>query len=461
MTQFGGEPEIWFEGHSEPAPTGDGSGGSGDGSGGSGDSNGGDGNSPRGPGWPRWTVVAIGILVLVAIIVTLRFLDEPADSAPAPKPEPPVNSSSSSAEATSGAATHTSAPTTTVAYLPEATDSVADSGSVSATDLPSPSTSTTAPADLPGSPFELTGLISDENLSSGVAIIRYDSNTGMLARTELPPLMSSGQLSFVATDGATIVRPWDGVPGYVAHDGKPAKIAEGLLGQGGPVYSAATPGLVWVTSFNEGSFQLDLVDSSGRTAGAAIKPPASLGVQSGWGLAQDGAGGVLAVAIGGTYDLRPGATQLVTHGVVLAAGPTGYLVYECDDAGRCTSWVVDRSTDHRSRLPAYQPTEAPAFVAVQGVISPNGRYAAIFDNNSGGTPINIVDLRTGKSEPINAPIDGQTISDAASLFAFTADSSYLLIAAADGVHVVNPATGSVLQTLPVPPLAAIAIRPAP
>jgi hypothetical protein len=49
--------------------------------------------------------------------------------------------------------------------------------------------------------------------------------------------------------------------------------------------------------------------------------------------------------------------------------------------------------------------------------------------------------------------------DASPVVAFTPDSGTLLMAAAGGVDVVSPSSGEVLGRLPLPPLAAMALRP--
>jgi hypothetical protein len=95
----------------------------------------------------------------------------------------------------------------------------------------------------------------------------------------------------------------------------------------------------------------------------------------------------------------------------------------------------------------------------QGVISPDGRHAALFDY-SAGPHVVLVDLRTGDSTVVGTSPNSQAPlwGDAASLFAFTPDSDTLLVAAAAGVDVVDSASGTVRGRLPVPTLAAIAIR---
>ena len=84
----------------------------------------------------------------------------------------------------------------------------------------------------------------------------------------------------------------------------------------------------------------------------------------------------------------------------------------------------------------------------------------MLDYASDGPRFLLVDLHTGKSALAGRSPNSSAVlyGDASSILAFTPDSRTLLIAGAGGVSAVNVATAKA-SSLPVPPLAAIAIRP--
>jgi hypothetical protein len=398
---------------------------------------------PRGPRWSRWIALVAGFAALLALIAVQHFTGSAprADTAPSPSvTQPPSTSPPPTPTPTSSTASRTSPFTPT---LPPTT----------------PVTATTSGEySLPGQRWELVGFQWSGAAGGGSAVVRYRPDTGELITTPIPPLSSSGPFSFVATGNAAIIRPMDFVNGYVIPDGRPAAVAAGplLSGGGQPILPSADPNLVWVPTVDGTEISIVRTDSAGHAQGAALKPPASL-TSTGM-LTPDGAGGVLFGAVGGVFDLRPGEARLVTHGAVLAAGPTGYLVYECDESARCGAAVVDHAT-HR-HTPLHSDLPAAGFLGqIQGVISPNGRYAAIIDFSQGPRLI-VVDLRSGAWTPVGDSLNSRAPmwGDASPVVAFTPDSGTLLMAAAGGVDVVSPSSGEVLGRLPLPPLAAMALR---
>jgi hypothetical protein len=402
----------------------------------------------RRPGLGRWIALAAGFAALLALIAVQHFAGNSADTDAALTPSvtatPPPSTSRPTSSPTTAGSTETphSAPRSTT---PSAT---------------APATVTISDTTALGG-WELVGFQwFDAVDNGGAAVVRYRPGTGELVTTPVPPLMSNGPFSFVATTDAVVIRPMDHVPALVVPDGRPAEIAGGMLTPAYLALPGPRPDRVWVAAPDGDAVDLILVDSTGRLTGPVVKPPASLGIHGGYGMTRDGDGAVLASAIGGVYDLRPGETRLVTHGTVLAAGPTGYLVYECDEAAHGSPAVVDRASRTRTVLGGYAPSEVVASGQSQGVISPDGRHAALFDY-SAGPHVVLVDLRTGDSTVVGTSPNSQAPlwGDAASLFAFTPDSDTLLVAAAAGVDVVESATGTVRGRLPVPTLAAIAIRP--
>jgi hypothetical protein len=463
MTEPPIEPEMWISDGPEGPDGGPPSGG-----------------APRGPGrgWGRWIAIVAGFAVLLALVSVQHYLGGTSEHGAEPTTgvsvTPPPTTSHSETPTTDMTKSSTDAVSPGSALQGTNSDGVVTGtlhgGPMIVTTVPDttepavPITSTGSPAELDAAPFDLVALLWDGSFSSGAAIVDYRVDTGATVRTELPALMSNGPMSFVVTATATIIRPWDGVPGYMVADGASAVIADGRLEQGGPVFPSVQADRVWAMSSPSmptgTDVMLELVDAQGHTTGAIIKPPPSLGIDGPWGLRPDGAGGVLAEAVGGVYDLRPDGTRLVTHGRVLAAGPTGYIVYECSDGGKCTAAVLDRSTGKRAPLPRYTPPASAVIGQFPGVIASNGRYAALLDPAPGGPPLSILDLRTGERTPILLSIDGRFAGDASANFAFTPDSRVLAVMSGEYVRWVDPSTGNVLGELHLGPLFAISIRPA-
>ena len=141
--------------------------------------------------------------------------------------------------------------------------------------------------------------------------------------------------------------------------------------------------------------------------------------------------------------MRPAGATLVTHGRVLAAGPTALLVYECDDAARCRTLVIDRRTGARRPEPTVDPHAAQMAFASQGGVA-------------------LIDLRTGRPRG-SFPLGSYTVGpDASALFTCSPDSRYLLIARPiDGLLVVDTTTNAAFPLRAIPTMIAIAVLPAP
>lgn len=418
-----------------------------------------------GSGRGRWIALAAGFVALLALIAVQHFAGSTPDSDTAPTPSvsetpPPASSSPTHApESTSLTATDGSTAFETAVGRGDVAAARSRTAEIVASVNPMPSTGTTTPVGLPGAPFELVGLQWNGAMSTAPAVVRYRSDTGATVRTEVSSLIGNGPLSFIVTDDATVIRPSNGFP-LVMPDDKPAVHAGGLLSYAGRAFPTADPHQVWATGLDyRGMLTLQLTDPlTGDAAGQTITLPMSVTNPGPDALTPDGAGYLLLRMAGGVYDLTPGGAELVTHGEMLAAGPTGYLVYECDDSAQCSAAVVDRATGSHMTLDGYAPSAPTASGQIQGVISRDGRYAALIGRSTGGPPLGIIDLHADTARPILLPLAGVP-SDASSMLAFTPDSQHLIVISGDYTRVVDPATGEVLGELPVPPLMALAIRP--
>lgn len=427
------------------------------------------GSPPHGPGhgWGRWIAIVAGFAVLIGIVAAQHLISGPTGRSAQPTtgesvtPQPTGSRPETPDTATSMTEVPgDSSPSQPTAY-PQTFTGHGGPYTTSAAELsPAAPVTTTAARSLPGEGWELVGLQWSGGISSGgVAVVTYRPSTGRVVTTHVPAINSNGPLSFVATSDAAIIRPMDNVDGYVVPNGDPATVSGGLLNAGGQIFPSGDPRRVWVTSSRADRLTIAMADSAGKAMGATLQTASAL--VDGMMLTRDGAGSVLAAGVGGVYDVGADGVHLVTHGRVLAAGPTGYLLYECNDAGDCAAVVLDRATGKRDRLPGYVVSGSMIASPVQGVISPDGRYAAVVDYASEGARIVLIDLRTGRSALVGrSPNSGPVMyGDASSTLAFTPDSRQVLIAGADGVSVIDVATAKA-GSLPLPPLAAIAIRPA-
>lgn len=458
MTSSSPEPEFWIEDGSDTG------GDDGDWD----DSGWGGGSGPPGPPggptppkqprrWLRWAAIGAGLAVIAGLIAW-QSRGGSNDTNLSTDLDNTVRTSQvhTSAQQVSPTAAGTDLPviqgTSTpaqhqVVFLPSAD--------------PQPSTTTAAPAALPGAPFELVGLQWDGRPDSVAAVVRYRSDTGVTVRTEIPGFMGSGPISVVATDDAVVIGAGGGFT-YVVPDGEPASSLRGLLAYAGQILPAADPHLVWGRSFDyQGTIQLTLANPlSGQAAGATFAIPKSISDLGSDALSPDGAGGVLGETAGGIYELRSSGARLLTHGALLAAGPSGYLVYECDEVATCSTISIDRATGDRTTL----PTDANPFVNLpRAVLSPDGRHAATGKSSQGHGPesfFTLIDLAASPAPAIaDYAIDGSPLGTGSTSVAFSPDGAVLLAAAESSVSVIETDTGAQLGPLPIRGLAAIAVRP--
>ena len=285
-------------------------------------------------------------------------------------------------------------------------------------------------------------------------VVRIELARGEITRTAVPLLQSSGPVSFVPAAGEVIIRPLDFVPGYAVPDGQPAQRLSSAFGPGGPAFPGPDPGHVWAVTGEEPSPTVGLTSLDGHPTGTVIRlPPGSSSLEA----VGDGAGYLLVMTPDGLYRAQPGRVQRISSGSLLAVGPTGWLVAECDRLRRCQRILIDRATNRRHTLGP--ETANGGSRAPWGAISPDGRTAAVFDVGSDGfNTLQLLDLHTGAlhasgidlAEPVN---DG-TIR-------WSPDSRWLFaVKPLGGLAVLEPATGRVDSTLvsQLPPLTQLAVR---
>ena len=201
-------------------------------------------------------------------------------------------------------------------------------------------------------------------------------------------------MAFLASPDSVLVQPLDPVNGYVVPDGRPAVTLPAVFQRGGPVLPGPDRDHVWIST---NASLMSLVGFDGASTGVSIPIPADAGVPI-----SDGTGYIIFFGTGGVYDARPGAVRRVTTGYLLAAGPTRWLVTDCDDQHRCGTYVVDRATGRRTVL----TLQSSQFVPGAGVISPDGATAALMQSDADGKlTLHLVDLASGVDRNTTVLID--------------------------------------------------------
>jgi hypothetical protein len=248
--------------------------------------------------------------------------------------------------------------------------------------------------------------------------VRIQLARGRVTQTLVPPLASTGPVSFVAGPAQMVIRPLDVVPGYLVPDGKPARPLRGVLSHGGWVIPGPRPGEAWL---QDSARSLALVRLDGSRTGVSIHlPPGE------WWLASpNGRGNVLLSGVGEIFDVWPGGFRYV-GGILAAVGPTRWLTVNCYRPRPCVDVVTDPATGAHRDLggPAVTP-------ASPGVISPDGASAAIYRVTPGGhVALHLLDLATGTDQQVAVRLN-QNAAGPGTL-AWSPDSRWLFVITAHG-----------------------------
>ena len=264
-------------------------------------------------------------------------------------------------------------------------------------------------------------------------MVRVELAAGRVTRTLVPQLISSGPVSFVVGPDRAIIRPLDFVPGYEVRDGQPPRNLSGVFGAGGMALPGPDRNHVWVQTGAGRNASMTLVGFDGRRTHTSIPMP-----RGGDFPRADATGYLLFNLTGGVYRAGPDGLHRVTTGQLLAAGPTRWLTLECDSRHTCTPTVIDRATGRRHTLPAIV-----GYSASGGVISPDGRTAALFRAEFGGyLALHLIDLATGADRRTGVTLAPP--SDPEGPFVWSPDSRWLFAADShEQLTVIDNSTGRV------------------
>jgi hypothetical protein len=281
-------------------------------------------------------------------------------------------------------------------------------------------------------------------------MVRVELARGRVTRTDLAPPQDSAPTSFVVGRDWAMMRPWDASSGYLVPDGRPATTLAGP--RYGPILPGPDPATVWAMGGDTSPAMIPM-DTAGRPAGAPVALPQEvLG-----SVLPDGTGYLTFSGTGGVYSARPGALRRITTGELLAAGPTRWLTLECDDRYRCGPVVIDRRTGARHPI----DVSVDGANAAGGLISPNGRTAALVVSVLGGTSaVDLIDLASGAA---SWRVSVSVGSAPSSVMAWSPDSRWLFVVGSnDWLYPVDATTGVVHDLgVELPGITQVAVRPAP
>jgi DNA-binding beta-propeller fold protein YncE len=248
-----------------------------------------------------------------------------------------------------------------------------------------------------------------------------------------------------------IVRPLDLVQGYLVPDGRPARALPALL-SAGPAFPGPVPTQLWMSPVGQQAV-LALINLDGRRLGDVIDVPEG---SSPLEATPDGGGYLLFSGIGGVYDARPDGMRRISTGSLLATGPTGWLVVECDERYRCQNVLIGRVDGSRRIVPDVRANRDP-----HGVLSPDGSTAAMLQTGpQGESQLYLLDLVSGRRRVVPVTPNPDAYDGAV---AFSPDSRWLFAVTAGGtVSVVNSRTAAVRPLgIALPSLSQLVVRPAP
>lgn len=275
-------------------------------------------------------------------------------------------------------------------------------------------------------------------------LVRIELDSAKVTRTPVDELPAEPPISLLAAPDRVLVRSWEGGTGVQVPDGEPARPNHGGMMLPGP-----EPDQLWTQQSTTATTLLTPETLNGRKAGPSLRLPPGFYVT-----VSDERGGVLVEGVNGTYVANRSGVRRVTDGAVLAIGRGHLLTEVCDERARCRNEVVDR-TDGTVRQLGTRFTKAHGMTI--GLISVDGRYAALLAAKSDGEPApHLVDLRTGRSHVLE--VDVADIF-APSGMAWSPDGSRLLVVSGGDIVVVDPVSRRVRSLgARIPAVEAVAVR---
>ncbi len=295
-----------------------------------------------------------------------------------------------------------------------------------------------------GSRFDVFGFNEEE-------VARIELATGRVTRTRLGGLKHA-RLDVVPVRGAVFVHVPDDGFGYIVADGRAPNRIPAALQRVGPMLPGPDADHIWVMTGDGPRARMALVALDGRLAGPSARLTANLRSAP----TADGGGYPLLFGVTGTYWASPQGLRRVTQGAVVADGPTGWLVLECDSLG-CVPLLVGRMGDRRP-LPALLHASGGGMVS--GTLAPDGRRAALYQGDpASGLRLALVDLATGSVVPTDVSLAAGAVLRSPR---WSPDGRLVLCVDDSGrIVAVDAGTGRTRPLVPpnvLPPMEGIAVR---
>jgi hypothetical protein len=242
----------------------------------------------------------------------------------------------------------------------------------------------------------------------GGHIVEIDTGSGEMRSlttrisSSQPPLVNAGE------DWIVIRNPDTGQSQHIRSGELPVAVD---VGDAWSTFFQRDTGLFWRFSpmfMASESTDVVEIDDEGNETGRAFAIPAGV-----WPQAGDPAGGVVAGAPGGTYQVGPDGARRLTTGTLIALSPRIAVVTDCgEDFSDCGLFVLDRASGQRTELdPGVTEAWDPIGIfdlqnagfwgspELMGEVSPDDRWAPIM---MAGTrqQFGLLDLTTGEFVPV-------------------------------------------------------------
>ncbi|HYJ75213.1 MAG TPA: hypothetical protein VEV65_06395 [Kineosporiaceae bacterium] len=278
-------------------------------------------------------------------------------------------------------------------------------------------------------------------------VVRLDLATSQVTRTRIPPLGSS-QVFLVPGRRRLVVRPIDTPTGWLIRDDEPVAALPSSLAGVGPVLPGPDLDHVWIETRDRGRPSMALVNADGWGSLPLVVPVPEFATV---GPLTDGAGGLLFEGVGGLFRIDPAGHLTLSNAIVLAVGRGDLLTLALAGGGIWRSRLQLRGGT-TELLPVPIGPQLP-----HGVLAPDASAVVLYavDERRRMT-LTVVDLPDGGQRPVDVDITG-VAGDGTVVW--SPDGGRLFCLDADGrVRVVDPASGTTVDTLDLPPVRQLAAR---
>jgi hypothetical protein len=278
-------------------------------------------------------------------------------------------------------------------------------------------------------------------------VVRVDLAPSEVTRTRVPPL-SQSQVFLVPGRRRLVVRPVDAPTGWLIRDDEPPSQLPSSLAGVGPVLPGPDLDHVWIQTREQGSTSMALVNADGSGSLPVVVPVPQFATT---GPMTDGAGGLLFEGLGGLYRISPAGRLTVSMAIVLAVGQ-GDLLTLAHGTGDTWRPILQLRGGATQELPVPIGPQLP-----HGVLAPDASSVVLYAvDEQRRMTLTVVGLPHGGQRPLEVDVTG-VAGDGTVVW--SPDGRRLLCVDTNGlVRVVDPASGTVTDTLDLPPVRQLAAR---